>query len=100
MTIDNKDTDRATTQTKMQQLRRDSATHEVIPGQGMSSYEKGIAYNKLKERYEEQNKNNPSGGFKPLFRKKSKSKRKSRSKKSKSKKSRRKIRTKTQKKRY
>jgi len=94
MTIDNKDTDtdKATTQTKMQKLRQDSATHEVIPGRGMSTYEEGIAYNKLKERYEEQNKNAPAGGFKKLSRKKSKSKSKS--------KSRRKIRTKTQKKRY
>ena len=94
MTIDNKDTNKETSQTKMQKLRQDSEKHEVIPGRGMSSYEEGIAVNNLKAYYEEKNKNkiNPAGGFKKLSRKKrnskSKSKRSLKRSKSKSKRSR------------
>ena len=94
MTIDNrdidKDKDKTTTQTKMQKLRKDSASHEVIPGRGMSSYEEGIAVKNLKAYYEEKNKNKnktpPAGGFKRLFRKSTK---KSKSKRSQSQKSKR-----------
>ena len=103
MTIDNRDIDKdkTTTQTKMQKLRQDSASHEVIPGRGMSSYEEGIAVKNLKAYYEEKNKNKtpPAGGFKRLFRKstkKSKSKR-SQSQKSKSKRSTTKKRGRTKK---
>ena len=90
MTIDNTDIDKATSRNKMDKLRQDSASHEVIPGRGISKYEEGMAYNKLKAHYEEQNKakTNPAGGFKKHSRKKSKSKSKSKRRRSKSKKSR------------
>ena len=85
MTIDNTDIDKATSRKKMDKLRQDSASHEVIPGRGISKYEEGMAYKKLKAHYEEQNKTKtnpspPAGGFKKLIRKRSKSKSKSKSK--------------------